>query len=239
MGVPVFELGPEPWFPPSELAEADGLLAIGGDLSAPRLLAAYTSGVFPWPHEGLPLLWFSPPERMVLPAGCLRVSRRLERQIRQARFLVRLDTAFELVVRGCADAERRDESGTWITPEVVSAYTELHRLGFAHSAESWREGRLVGGLYGVSLGGVFVGESMFASEPNASKVALVTLVRQLCAWGHELFDAQVWSGHMERMGARLWPRARYEAELRRLLLAPTLRGPWCLDGHARSRRHRP
>lgn len=227
--MPVFQLDESPTLPRPDLAEEDGLLAVGGDLSCERLLVAYANGIFPWPHEGYPLLWFSPPRRMVLPVAELHVPRRLARLLRQERYEVRLDTAFGGVVDACATVPRRDESGTWITPGMAEAYTALHALGVAHSAEAWREGRLVGGLYGVCLGGVFVGESMFARETNASKVALVTLVRQLRAWDIPLFDAQIHTAHMETFGAREWPRRRYLRVLSDLVSRPTRLGPWRIE----------
>jgi leucyl/phenylalanyl-tRNA--protein transferase len=216
-------------FPSPDRADETGFLAAGGDLSPERLLLAYSSGIFPWPHEGLPMLWFSPDPRMVLPAGELRVSRSLRSTIRRGTFEVRLDTSFRRVVEGCARIPRRHEVGTWITPEIVDAYTELHRRGYAHCAESWRDGELVGGLYGVSLGAVFVGESMFARESDASKVAFATLVRQLERWGFHLVDAQVPTAHLASLGAREWPRERYLEALERALEEPTRRGPWTLE----------
>ncbi len=220
-------------FPPPEHAEPDGLLAIGGDLGPERLRLAYSQGIFPWPHRGYPLLWFSPDPRMVLRAEDLHISRRLRRLIRQQRFEIRLDTAFDQVIRRCAAARRPGQRGTWITPAMVQAYSALHAQGYAHSAEAWLDGRLVGGLYGVSLGRVFTGESMFAAVPNASKVAFATLVRQLDPWGIDILDAQVHTPHIAAFGATEWPRARFLALLREALADParhpTRRGPWRLD----------
>jgi leucyl/phenylalanyl-tRNA---protein transferase len=230
--MPVFRLTDEIVFPSPRLAAAGGLLAVGGDLSPERLLLAYARGIFPWPHDGMPLLWFSPDPRMVLRVDDLHVSRRLERTLRQHRFDVRLDTACPAVIRSCASTPRCGQSGTWITSEMLAAYVHLHDLGFVHSAEAWQDGCLVGGLYGVCLGGVFVGESMFATRSDASKVALVTLVRQLARWGIDLFDAQVHTGHVERFGARQWPRARYLEVLERTLARPTRRGRWSLERDA-------
>ena len=227
--MPVYQLTDEIAFPPPELADEDGVLAFGGDLRPERLLLAYSIGIFPWPHQGLPLLWFSPDPRMVLPPSELHVSRRLARTIRSGRFEVRLDSACRSVIEACATTPRRGQTDTWITPEVIDAYSHLHDLGYVHSAESWRDGRLVGGLYGVSIGGVFTGESMFALESDASKVAFVALVRQLERWGFMLLDAEVYTEHLERFGAREWPRERFLQVLRAAREMPTRRGPWRLE----------
>jgi len=212
-------------FPDPRAADETGLLAFGGDLCAERLLAAYSSGIFPWYDED-PILWFSPDPRMVLPLDALHVSRSLGKRIRSARFEVRFDTAFERVVAGCAAVKRIGQRGTWITPDMQAAYGELHRLGFAHSVESWRGGRLVGGLYGVSLGAAFFGESMFALEPDASKVALVALVERLRAWRFALIDCQVHTHHLESLGAEEWSRDRFLDLLPSALAAPTHVGAW-------------
>jgi len=224
--VSVYRLGPELVFPPPDRAEPSGLLAVGGDLEPARLLLGYASGIFPWPLVEEPLLWFSPDPRTVLEPRALRVSRSLRKRLRQDPFDVRFDSAFERVVRACAEVPRPDEAGTWITPAMVAAYIRLHRLGFAHSAEAWRGGRLVGGLYGVSLGGCFFGESMFAVESDASKVAFVHLVRSLAAWEFSLIDCQVHTEHLERFGAREWPRSRFLEALAKASQRPTRRGRW-------------
>jgi leucyl/phenylalanyl-tRNA--protein transferase len=217
-------------FPAPELATREGLLAIGGDLEPERLLAAYARGIFPWYEEGGPILWWCPDPRFVLLPQELHVSRSLRRRLRSGRFEVRLDTAFREVVRGCAESPRRQGPGTWITRELEEAYARLHDLGVAHSAESWREGRLVGGLYGVALGRVFFGESMFARETDASKVAFVALVGQLQAWGFGLVDCQVPTAHLRRFGARRMARARFLERLAELLAPANLPGPWRFDG---------
>jgi leucyl/phenylalanyl-tRNA---protein transferase len=226
--MPVFRLTRRLEFPPPELAE-DGLLAVGGDLRPERLVLAYSMGIFPWYEEGQEILWHSPDPRMVLRVPALRVPRSVEKARRKGLYEIRLDTAFEEVIRACATAPRNGQRGTWITPDMEEAYGALHRQGLAHSAEAWAEGRLVGGLYGVSLGGVFFGESMFARAPDASKVAFVVLVESLAAWGMTLVDCQVYTDHLARFGAEEWPRARYLEELRRALLGPTRRGPWSLE----------
>lgn len=216
-------------FPPPEKADEDGLLAVGGDLRPARLLLGYANGIFPWYHDGLPILWHSPDPRMVLRVEDLVVSRSLRKTLRKAVFEVRLDTAFADVVEACASVPRPDQEGTWITEEMKRAYRDLHRLGFAHSAEAWRDGRLAGGLYGVCLGGVFYGESMFARVPEASKVAFVTLVAQLRRWDVRLVDCQVHTGHLARFGATEWPRARFLSALRKAVRRPTREGRWALD----------
>ena len=217
-------------FPPVEGAMTDpnGLLAAGADLSAGRLLDAYQRGIFPWFGEGDPLLWWSPDPRMVLMPGELRVSRSLRRVIRSRRYRVTLDTAFHEVMAGCAEP-RVDDAGTWITAEMVAAYRHLATLGFAHSAEVWLESDLVGGLYGVAIGRMFFGESMFSRRADASKVALTTLVRQLERWGFEMIDCQMATSHLASLGAREIPRAEFVEKLRRLAQLPPVPSPWALD----------
>jgi leucyl/phenylalanyl-tRNA--protein transferase len=227
--VTVYRLPDEPIFPPPSEAEPSGLLAVGGDLSCERLLAAYAAGIFPWYEDPQPILWFSPDPRWVLLPADLVVSRRLARTLRAGRFEVTLDTAFARVMRGCATVPRADSQGTWITPAMRQAYQELFELGFAHSAEAWQAGDLVGGVYGVSLGGGFFGESMFTLRPDASKVALVTLVRQLAAWRFDFLDCQVHTPHLQRLGARGWPRAAFLRALRKSLRRETRRGRWQLE----------
>ena len=227
--MPIFRLGREIAFPHPEKSDRSGLLAVGGDLSPERLLLAYASGIFPWYSEDQPILWHSPDPRSVLRVEDLHVPRSLARTIRRGRFEVRLDTAFEDVIRSCAELPRPGGGGTWITPDMLDAYCELHRLGFAHSAEAFADGVLVGGLYGVSIGAVFFGESMFALVPDASKVAFVTLVRQLARWGIDLIDCQQQTHHLARFGAVLWPRSCYLEALARRTPRPTRRGVWRFD----------
>jgi leucyl/phenylalanyl-tRNA--protein transferase len=211
-------LSPADPFPPlsAALDEPNGLLAASNDLAPERLLAAYRSGIFPWYSAGQPVLWWSPDPRMVLFTDALKVSRSLGKTVRQQRFAVRVDTAFDEVMRACA-APRPEQGGTWITDAVRAAYARLHRMGHAHSVESWRDGRLVGGLYGVAIGRMFFGESMFARETDASKVALVHLVRQLRAWGFPMIDCQQQTAHLASLGARPIPRASFAKELARLV----------------------
>jgi leucyl/phenylalanyl-tRNA--protein transferase len=224
--VSVFRLPREPIFPDPDLAEPDGLLAVGGDLSPDRLLRAYADGIFPWYSEETPILWWSPDPRMVLVPAELHVPRSLRRTMRSATFEVRVDTAFGEVIRRCARKERPGQDGTWITEEMIDAYERLHALGFAHSFEAWRGGELAGGLYGVSLGAAFFGESMFADQPDASKVAFASSVEWLRGRGFELVDCQVDTEHLRRFGAREIPRAEFLARLRNALASATLRGPW-------------
>jgi leucyl/phenylalanyl-tRNA--protein transferase len=228
--MPVYLLDERPVFPPPSEADPNGLLAVDGDLSPERLLTAYAQGIFPWYSEGDPILWFSPDPRTVLLARELRVSRGVRRNIAKHPFEIRLDSAFARVVRACATVERPGQEGTWITSEMIDAYVTLHELGFAHSAEAWLDGELVGGAYGVSLGGAFSGESMFHHVTGASQAAVVALIRQLAAWGIELVDCQTYTRNFARLGARPWPRQRFLAALERAVGAPTRRGKWQLEG---------
>ena len=224
--MPVYQLPEEIAFPEPSEAEPDGLLAVGGDLSPERVLAAYSVGIFPWPHKGWPLLWFSPDPRMVLLPTELKLQRSLRQTIRKQRYEIRFDTDFKGVMTACAKAERPGQDGTWITKPMIKAYTHLHELGFAHSAEAWLDGKLVGGAYGISLGAAYFGESMFAIEPDASKVAFATLVEKLNGWGFQFIDAQVHTEHLERFGAREIPREEYLEMLETALREPTRRGAW-------------
>jgi leucyl/phenylalanyl-tRNA--protein transferase len=201
-------------FPPVDkaLAEPAGLLAAGGDLSCERLEAAYRRGIFPWYSAGQPVLWWSPDPREVFIPAEFHVARSLRRSMRRAGFEYRYDSDFGGVIAGCAEP-RAHSRGTWITPEMQAAYTQLHARGLAHSAESWRAGRLVGGVYGVRIGGVFFGESMFSRETDASKAALAGLVAQCLAEGIELIDCQLPNPHLRSLGSRALPRAQFLARL--------------------------
>ena len=210
------------------LAEPNGLLAAGADLSLPRLLEAYRNGIFPWFGHDQPILWWSPDPRMVLFPAELKVSRSLARTLRNARFEVRADTAFDAVIEGCRQP-RRGESGTWITEEMTEAYGTMHRAGFAHSVETWLDGKLVGGLYGIALGRAFFGESMFARVSDASKVALVALARQLQHWGFGVIDCQMNTAHLASLGAREIPRAEFTRRLRELVHYAPVPVPWRLE----------
>jgi leucyl/phenylalanyl-tRNA--protein transferase len=201
--------GEDPFPPVSKALEhPNGLLCAGGDLSPGRLLEAYRHGIFPWFGEGDPILWWSPDPRMVLFPGELRVSRSLRKRLRQGDYETRVDTAFREVMEACAEP-RGGQRGTWIVPDMVEAYTKLHEMGFAHSVESWRDGELAGGLYGIALGDVFFGESMFAREVDASKVALARLAQRLAAAGCRVIDCQQATAHLASLGAREIPRAAF------------------------------
>ena len=211
-------LGPDPSapFPPAELAldEPDGLVCIGGDLAPKRLINAYAAGLFPWFSEGQPILWWSPSERLVFRSDGVRLSTRFRRELRRSTWEVRFNTGFDAVVALCAAAPRPDQDGTWITPAMQRAYGQLHRMGHAHSVEVFDGGRLVGGLYGVSVGEAFHAESMVSLRSGGSKVALAALGRHLAARGWPVFDAQVENPHLRFMGGEVWPRARFLAEFR-------------------------
>jgi len=218
-------------FPDPAEAEASGLLAVGGDLAPERLLLAYAQGIFPW-YDAPPILWFSPDPRGVLPLrpkSALHVPRRLDRTLRQGLLRVTLDSAFEEVLQRCASVPRDGQRGTWITRELAATYRELHARGFAHSCEAWQGARLVGGVFGIAIGDVFFADSMFHTMRDASKVALVSLVRQLAREGFALVDCQLPTAHLATLGFESWPRARY---LRALAQAVVVRrGPtaWAME----------
>jgi leucyl/phenylalanyl-tRNA---protein transferase len=224
--VAIYRLGRRIAFPDPANAEPDGLLAVGGDLSPERLLAAYSEGIFPWYDERSPILWWSPDPRLVLEPEALHVSRRLARTLRQGRFRCAADTAFEQVIRRCAARPRPGQRGTWITPEMTDAYVRLHQLGFAHSFEAWEGEVLAGGLYGVSLGAAFFGESMFADRTDASKVAFARGVEWLRGRGVRLVDCQVRTEHLVSLGAHEITREAFLERLGAALDAPTMHGQW-------------
>ncbi len=234
--MPIYRLGRPVAFPHPSLAEPDGLLAVGGDLSPERLLAAYSEGIFPWFDERSPILWWSPDPRLVLEPADLHVSRTLRRTLRRGTYRVTSDRAFEQVIRRCAARTRPNQHGTWITREMIDAYVQLHRLGFAHSFEAWECEELAGGLYGVSLGRAFFGESMFADRPDASKVAFVRSVEFLARTGVRLVDCQVRTDHLVSLGAHEISRNEFLARLRDALDAPTSRGAWDVESPARPAR---
>ncbi|GBC61669.1 leucyl/phenylalanyl-tRNA--protein transferase [Desulfonema ishimotonii] len=227
--MPVFQLSDRIGFPPPHLAEQEGLLAVGGDLRQERLLLAYKMGIFPWYSEDDPIIWWSPDPRLVLYPRDMSVSRSLNRVIKKKRFRVTTDQAFEQVIRACAAVRMESGEGTWLVDEMVDAYCRLHRAGFAHSAEAWDGDTLAGGLYGVSLGRSFFGESMFMRVSNASKVAFVTLVRQLAKWHFDMIDCQVKTDHLMRFGAREISRRAFLGQLEKSLKYPTRRGRWHFD----------
>ncbi len=215
-------------FPNPNLADADGLLAIGGDLSVERLLSAYACGIFPWYNDDSPILWWSPDPRFVLYPDELHVPRSLRRSIRSRRFRITVDTAFSGVITRCARTPRPGQSGTWIVRDVIAGYTALHELGLAHSVEAWTGDTLVGGIYGVGLGRVFFGESMFYAEPDASKTALVWLVSLLRWAGYAMVDCQQVTDNLQRFGAREVRRVDFLEQLRMAMTAPTMQGRWSL-----------
>lgn len=223
--MPVYRLPEAIAFPPVERTAKSGLLAVGGDLSPERLLAAYREGIFPWYGDGEPILWWSPDPRFVLFPNELRVSRSMGQFLKKGFVRITFDQAFREVIAACR-RPRPGQDGTWITTEMREAYAVLHDLGFAHSVEVWRQKELVGGLYGVSLGRAFFGESMFSAIPNASKAALITLVSHLRDRGFDLIDCQVETAHLAGLGARLIPRRDFCALLKQSLRHETLRGNW-------------
>ena len=222
----IFLLSDDLIFPDPKLADAHGLLAIGGDLSAERLLLAYENGIFPWYSEDQPILWFSPDPRLVLFPAKIIVSRSLKKTINKKVFDIRFDSNFEEVIVECSKIERKDQDGTWITNNMIDAYIDLHNQGYAHSVEAYFEGSLVGGLYGVSLGGAFFGESMFHTMTDASKVALYYLVDKLKDWDFDFIDSQVVTEHMKNLGAEEISREKYLESLNMSLRKHSKIGKW-------------
>jgi len=222
----IYRLFDDPVFPDPEEADPDGLLAIGGDLSPQRLVAAYAHGIFPWYAKGSPILWWSPDPRLVLFPNELHVPASLKRTLNSGRFRFTLDQSFAQVIRACANAPRPGQDGTWILPEMVLAYEALHSLGIAHSAEAWLDDELVGGVYGVALGSAFFGESMFCAVANASKALFATLVRWLGAQGCTLLDCQQTTAHLLRFGAQEISRPEFLKRLREGLSSDALSGGW-------------
>jgi leucyl/phenylalanyl-tRNA---protein transferase len=204
------------WFPPVEMAQEDGLLAVGGDLSTERLLLAYQSGIFPWYNEDEPPLWWSPNPRFVLFPDELKVSKSMQQLFKRNAFEFKTNTDFSTVINNCRHTPRRDQDGTWITDDVTESYQRLHEQGYAHSAEAWFEGQLVGGLYGIRLGKMFFGESMFSHKSNASKYAFIKYVEQLKEEGVQLIDCQVYTEHLESLGARMINRGTFVNTLKTL-----------------------
>ena len=224
--MPIFRLNEELVFPDPSYAEEEGILAIGGDLSVDRLITAYANGIFPWPRKGAPLLWWSPDPRMVMYPDQLKVSNSLRQLLRSNKYTHTYDKDFAAVIRHCATIPRMKQDGTWITKDMLKAYLKLHREGFAHSVETWCEGELVGGLYGVSLGKVFFGESMFFTMRDASKYAFYQLVQVLKLWNFELIDAQQDTAHMRSLGAINMPRKEFIEKLETAVSQPTYKGNW-------------
>lgn len=224
--MPVYRLSRRLIFPPVSEAEPEGILAVGGDLSLERLLLAYRSGIFPWYSEGQPILWWSPDPRCVLFPEQLRVSDSMMRLRKSGRFTITFDREFRRVIARCRLIRRRGQEGTWITDAMQAAYGRLHDAGYAHSVEVWREGKLAGGLYGVSIGRAFFGESMFTEVPNASKLALIELTGRLRALEFELIDCQVRTDHLVSLGAVEIPRPQFLRRLEKALEKDTLAGSW-------------
>jgi len=227
--MPVYGLDSEYlFFPDPENAAEDGLLAVGGLLREDWVLKAYESGIFPWFNEGDPVLWWSVDPRSILFFDNLRVQKSMRPYLNSDKYMFTLDTAFEEVMKSCANAPGRGKSRTWISKEMIEVYTSLHQMGIAHSAEIWRAGNLVGGLYGVSLGGAFFGESMFSNEKNMSKLAFIRLCRFLELQNFNFVDCQVPTSHLESLGAKNISRSDYLKLLRQALKAPTLSGKWTI-----------
>lgn len=229
--MPVFQLDDSISFPPPQMAREDGLLAVGGDLSPERLLLAYHLGIFPWYSPGEPILWWSPDPRLVIFPDDFHLSKSLAKTIRQKVFKVTFDKAFPEVISNCANIRQQQGGGTWISKEMIEAYCKLHELGYAHSVECWVGDELKGGLYGVSLGSVFFGESMFSLIPNSSKVALAALVKQLVLWEFDMIDCQVDSEHLKSLGAEEIPGDEFTERLALSVDKPTLVGNWKEDGY--------
>lgn len=226
--LPALASDPSAPFPPAHtaLVHPDGLLAMGGDLSPERLLNAYRHGIFPWYSQGQPILWWSPDPRTVFDTGGVHLSSRFRRRLRSSDWTVTADTAFGQVIGACAAAPREGQHGTWITAGMRAAYEELHRLGHAHSVEVHAGDRLAGGIYGVAIGRMFFGESMYSAQSGGSKVALAALAHRLADWGWPLIDAQVENDHLFSLGAQSWPRARFLARVAELTALPGIPGAW-------------
>jgi leucyl/phenylalanyl-tRNA---protein transferase len=227
--MPIFRLVDDMVFPPPDYADPSGLIAVGGDLSHERLLEAYRVGIFPWYSDDQPILWWSPDPRFVLELNEFKPSRSLRRTLRRNIFQVTFDRYFEEVITACAAVPREGQSGTWITTEMRDAYIGLYGLGYAHSVEAWYANKLVGGLYGVSLGKAFFGESMFHYKTDASKVALAVLVEKLKSWGFHFIDSQMTTDHMQRLGAKEMSRRIFLKKLQSALRHSTKRGKWRVD----------
>jgi leucyl/phenylalanyl-tRNA--protein transferase len=223
--LPVYLLNDSNIFPPVHHAE-EGILAVGGDLSPERLIAAYSSGVFPWFSDDEPIIWWAPDPRFVLFPKQLKVSKSMKQLLKQNQFAVTFDTQFNAVIQACANQNRPGQAGTWITKEMLKAYKKLHKMGLSHSVEVWKENKLVGGLYGVSLGKAFFGESMFFNESNASKFGFIHLVEFLMLHHFEFIDCQIETEHLKSLGANFIPRANFMNLLEQALLQPTLQGNW-------------
>lgn len=224
--MPLFRLSERIEFPPAWLARSDGLLCIGGDLTPERLILAYKNGIFPWFSHNEPILWWSPDPRLVLAPSCIRISRSLNKKIKKTPFTIRLNTAFEETIIACAQPRQRKSEGTWLVDGMIEAYIILHKMGYAHSVEAWQEDSLVGGLYGISLGKSFFGESMFSRKADASKIALVALAGHLALYGFDMIDCQVTTDHLIKMGAGEMSRDNFLDILNRSVAAKVPREMW-------------
>jgi len=224
--MPVYALTDKLIFPDPKLASEEGLLAVGGDLSSERLIMAYSQGIFPWFSEGDPIMWWSPDPRMVLFPDKFRLYKSLKQTLHNKAYTIKFDSAFEEVIQACRAIERSGQDGTWITEEMEQAYINLHRLGYAHSVETYYKDKLAGGLYGISIGKAFFGESMFCYQKDASKIALYTLVQKLTEWNFHFIDAQVETDHLKSLGAEVIPRKKFLSLLQEALNYPTIKGKW-------------
>ena len=224
--MPVFLLSDKIVFPSPHLASEQGLLAMGGDLSQKRLMLAYSMGIFPWYSDNEPIMWWSPDPRLVLYPREIRISKTLKKIIKKKMFQVTMDSNFVQVITQCAKVRLEKNEGTWLVKDMIDAYCRLHESGFAHSVEAWQKDELVGGLYGISLGRCFFGESMFTLASNASNVALVKLVEYLNSLSFDMIDCQTTTEHLVRFGAREMPREHFLRKLEKSLHTPTLRGKW-------------
>jgi len=224
--VPIFLLTDELVFPHPSLSDITGLLAVGGDLSVDRLLLAYSNGIFPWPFEDEPIYWFSPDPRAIVYPSQVKISKSLQTTINKQKFTVKFDTCFSDVINKCATIKRDEANGTWIREDMLHAYNNLHKAGFAHSVEIFFNNELVGGLYGVSLGGIFFGESMFHTKTDASKVAFVALCKRLTDWNFDLIDAQITTSHLKTLGAIEIDRQQFLEIIVRSLQKETRKGLW-------------
>lgn len=224
--MPIFRLSDDLAFPNVQLTDESGIIAVGGDLSPDRILLAYSQGIFPWPHEGYPLLWFCPPERFVLDPKKIHLSRTLKKTMRRNTYQIKFDTCFIDVMKACQSNQRPGQDRTWITDEMIDGYTALHEQGFAHSIEAFDCGELVGGLYGLSLGGIFFGESMFTRKSEASKTAFATLTAHLIDWDFDLVDCQTQTDYLASFAASSIPRNTFLKTLRSTKRKPTRRGIW-------------
>jgi len=225
----IFRLPHANIFPPVHLSDENGLLAVGGDLSVDRLLEAYSCGIFPWYSENDPILWWSPDPRMILIPEEIRISRSLRQTLSRKDFKITFDRAFDMVIRSCASVNAKKHGDTWITEDMINAYIQLHKAGYAHSVEAWHEDRLAGGLYGISLGTAFFGESMFTIMSNASKAAFATLATTLCKMNFSLIDCQISTPHLASLGAVEVTRDDFLGRLNTSLDAPDITGPWTMD----------